>query len=80
VNLRKFRFEPNLLEWTVDQLEEELDATNPMILKNNITLITVIGVENFNIDNSLVNIITSDDVSVINFCLGMNKKQKKKFY
>lgn len=55
--LRKFKINQDTLDWSIMQLEDELDATDEQIVQNNLGLVASFGVETYRIDLGLLNII-----------------------
>ena len=51
--------------WIASEMEEELDATDKEILMDNVKIIGSLGTETYNIDNGLLTLILSGNISVI---------------
>ena len=53
----KFKINQETRDWLVLQLEEELDATDDVIITNNLELISSFSIETYRVDVGLLNII-----------------------
>jgi len=58
----KFRINDETRDWLVLQLEEELDATDEEIIRNNVSLVESFGVETYRIDVGLLNLLKREEV------------------
>jgi hypothetical protein len=45
-------------------MEEELDAQDKEILKNNVRIVSTIGLENYTIDSAMFKVLTGEGIAV----------------
>jgi hypothetical protein len=63
--IRKFEIKPELIEWLVGEMESELDSSDIEITSNNLKIISQLGVESYNIDIGLLNLMSDKSFAVI---------------
>jgi hypothetical protein len=61
---RNFRFKPEITDWLVTEMESELDGSDPNIILNNLNIVKKMSVETYNIDMSLIKLISEPSFSV----------------
>jgi len=59
----KFKVNEETREWVIQQLEEELDATDEDIIRNNLSLVESFGSETYRVDVGLVNLLKKEELS-----------------